>query len=80
VQAARPLVDITAGLPTVSMSARTNIYDPENFGPTVAPNGMGECPQRADGRYHDALVGIAAGSTWTHVYGVELTGVPGGLR
>lgn len=80
VQAARPLVDITSGLPTVAMSARVNIYDTENFGVAVPPNAMGECPQRSDGRYHDALIAVSAASVWTHIYGVELTSIPSGLR
>jgi hypothetical protein len=80
VQSARPLVDLTQGTPTISFAARVSLYDPETFGAAVPPDISGECPQRSDGRYHNAMVGIPAGATWTHIVGVDATFVPGGFR
>lgn len=80
VQSGRPLVDLANGTPTISFAARVNLYDTETFGPAVAPNAMGECPQRSDGRYHNALIKIPAGAIWTHIIGVDTTYIPGGFR
>lgn len=80
VQSARPLVDLSQGVPAVSFAARVNLYDPEVFGPAVAPDISGECPQRSDGRYHNAMVSMPAGAIWTHIVGVDSTFVPAGLR
>jgi hypothetical protein len=80
VQSSRPLVDLDVGVPSIAFAARVNLYDPEVFGAAVAPNAAGECPQRSDGRYHDAEVTIPAGAVWTHIAGVEATFIPGGTR
>ena len=79
-QSARPLVDLTSGTPTVAVSGRVNLYHPEVFGPDVAPDVSGECPQRNDARYHDVLIKIPEGSTWTHIEGVDATFIGGGTR
>jgi hypothetical protein len=79
-QSARPLVDLTNGVPTVAFAARVNLYDPEVFGPAVPPDVSGECPQRSDGRYHNAMVTLPAGAIWTHIGGVDTTFIPGGFR
>lgn len=79
-QSARPLVDLTQGTPTIAFSARVNLYDPVVFGPNVPPDISGECPQRSDGRYHNALVILPAGATWTHIGGVDTTYIESGFR
>lgn len=78
VQSARPLVD--GGALSVAISARVNYYDPEVFGPDVAVNAAGECPQRSDGRYHRARVTVPAGASWAQGFGVDLTAIPAGVR
>ena len=80
VQSARPLVDLSTGTPTIAFAARVDLYDPETFGTAVAPDVSGECPQRSDGRYHNALVQMPLGALWTHIIGVDTTFVPGGFR
>lgn len=80
VQSARPLVDLTEGAPTVAFAARVNLYDTETFGAAVPPDASGECPQRSDGRYHNAMIAIPAGAVWTHIIGADVTFVPGGFR
>lgn len=71
-------VGASSGL-TVSMSARNNYYDGEVFGPEVAPDISGMCPQRSDGRYHRARVTIAPG-IWATMAGVDVVGIKSGLR
>lgn len=79
-QSARPLVDLTSGTPTIAVSGRVNLYDTETFGPDVAPDVSGECPQRNDARYHDVLIKIPAASAWTHIEGADATFIGGGFR
>lgn len=79
VQSGRPLIDNSTGV-TMRISARTNYYDAEVFGPQVAPDVSGECPQRSDGRYHRALLHIQSGTPWTTCFGVDLTATPAGTR
>ena len=80
VQSARPLVEAVSGAPTISFSGRVNLYDREVFGSAVAPDISGECPQRSDARYHNALVAMPAGAVWSHITGVDVTSRPAGLR
>ena len=78
VQSVRPLVD--GGAPTVALSARVNYFDPEVFGPDIALNVAGECPQRSDGRYHRARVTVPAGAIWGKATGVDATAIAAGTR
>jgi len=64
---------------TVAVSARNTYQDVEVLGPAVGINSMGECPQRADGRYHRAVANISGG-LWDYAYGVDATAVRAGLR
>lgn len=76
----RPLIQLTAGTPTIAISGRNNVYDPIVFGAAVPPDSMGTCPQRSDARYHAALLGVSAGAAWSHASGVDLTAQPSGER
>lgn len=78
VQSIRPLVD--GGTPTVSVGTRGTLAEAVAWGPDVAMNAMGECPQRVDGRYIQGRVTIPAGTVWTHARGVDVTATPGGWR
>lgn len=80
VSGARPLVQLNTGAFTIAVSGRNNLYDPITYGPPVAPNSMGECPQRVDARYVSALMGIAAGASWSHASGVDGDAQPSGWR
>ena len=64
---------------TIAVSARTNYQDSETFGPEVAIDSMGECPQRSDGRYHRGRVTIS-GLLWGPAYGIDFQAVRAGLR
>lgn len=78
VSGSRPMVD--GGSPTVSISARQTYQDAEVFGPDIAPNRIGDCPQRSVGRYHRARITVPAGSTWTQALGVDLAAIPAGQQ
>lgn len=78
VSGVRPLVGV--GSATVAVSARQNYFDTEAFGPEIAVNAMGDCPQRSVGRYHRARVTIPAGASWSQAMGVDVTAKPAGLR
>ena len=80
VQSVRPLVDGGSPQPLVSVAGRQNYYDPEVFGPDVAVNIAGDCPQRSSGRYHRARITVPAGNSWGQGFGVEVTAVPAGQR
>ena len=64
---------------TVAMSARNTYQDTETFGPDVAPNIMGDCPQRSDGRYHRGRITVSSG-IWSTLAGLDVGGIPAGLR
>ena len=64
---------------TVAMSARNTYQDVETFGPEVAPDISGDCPQRSDGRYHRGRITVPIGA-WTTMTGLDVSGIPAGLR
>lgn len=80
VSSARPLVQLSSGTPTISIGARNTLYDALVFGPAVPPDVNGECPQRSDNRYHEAVLAMPAGSAWTHMSGIDVTAEPSGER
>jgi hypothetical protein len=73
------LTELSAAVFTVAVSARDNYYDPEIFGPEVSPDVMGNCPQRADGRYHRARITVSSG-VWSTAFGVDAEGIEAGQR
>lgn len=75
VGSARPLVD--GDQPSVSIGVRDRLVDNPVFLPAVSINSLGECPQRANGRYHRARISLAAGANFQHIQGVELMVVGG---
>jgi hypothetical protein len=78
VTGARPIVD--AGTPAVAIGTRERPFDPPSFAPAVPVDGLGNCPQRASGRYHRARLTLPAGTSFTHVAGVEIEAAPEGAR
>lgn len=67
---ARPVVDTTAA--TIQIGTRNRLADSESYGSAVAMDASGSCPVRATGRYMHARLAIPAGTTWTHLQGVEV--------
>lgn len=64
---------------TVAMSARNNYQEAETFGPEQPIDNSGQCSQRSDGRYHRGRVSVPGG-TWTTMAGLDVAGVPAGMR
>jgi hypothetical protein len=80
VQSARPLIELSAGTPTIAFAGQTNLYDPIVYGAATAPDASGECPQRSDARYHTAALSMPAAAVWTHISGADVTFTSAGLR
>ena len=78
IKAARPLVD--GGLPSVALGTRNRLVDSVSFNAPTTMNGLGTCPQRANGRYVRGEITIPAGADWTHLQGLELEATPSGVR
>lgn len=78
VRSVRPIVDSSAALARVGK--RDRLADTRTFGGSSAMNASGRCPVRSRGRYHRFRVTIPAGSTWTHITGVEVEASPVGSR
>lgn len=71
VNSIRPLID--GGTPTLSVWQRQTLIEAQSFGPQVAVNAMGECPQRSEGRYVGAVMRTTDGDVWDHFMGVDVT-------
>jgi hypothetical protein len=66
----RPLVDAISA--TVSIGTRGRVMDAKVWGPPVPINELGECPIRSSARYHTARINVAAGDTWSQLFGVDV--------
>lgn len=75
---ARPLVD--GGTPTVAIGTRELQTSSATYNAGMAMNSLGWCPQRISGRYSRARITLPAGSSFTHISGVELDCAPVGIR
>jgi hypothetical protein len=78
---ARPLVD--GGTPSVAIGTRSTTTGTASFGSAVAMDSRGNCPQRVTGRYTRARITLPAGSSFTHISGLEIPPeamVPAGRR
>lgn len=78
VTGARPLVD--GGVPSVAIGRRETLQQDVTFGAPSALNGLGNCPQRASGRYLRARITIPANTSFTHIQGAECYGGQAGAR
>ena len=78
ISAARPISD--GGTPSVNIGTRNRLIDPVIFNGAIPINDSGTTPQRADGRFIRAQITHAAGDSFTHINGVELTGIATGTR
>jgi len=75
---ARPLVDATNG--SIAISTRERQADSLTLKTAVLMNAMGECPQRVTGRYVKARFTFPAGTSFTHISGVEVDAIKQGIR
>jgi hypothetical protein len=71
VRMARPVTD-GAGA-TVATGYREGQTGAASFGPAVAQNMHGACPQFGSGRYVRFRLGMPAGTVYTHIQGVDTT-------
>ena len=78
VTSVRPMVD--GGSLTARCGVRDRYNDSVSFTPVVAQNTIGECPQRANARYHRARVGVGAAGTWNKAVGVDFSATQDGVR
>ena len=79
VRGVRPLAD--GGTPSVALGYRNKLSDAVQWGPDVAQNDHGACPQRASARYFRARLKIPAGQSWTHLQGIdEIDAAPAGRK
>lgn len=74
----RPLVD--GGAPTVAIGTRELLTSAVTFNAPTAMNSLGSCPQRASGRYTRGRIVMPAGSSFTHIMGIEVDASPAGER
>lgn len=70
VSSVRPLVD--GGTPSVAVATRERQTDAKVYGAPVAMSAIGDCPQRASGRYHTARITMSGGATWQQIFGVDV--------
>lgn len=74
VRAIRPLVEGVAtngaGI-TLQLGTRNTTVEPVTWTGPRSLDGNGVCPVRSNARYHRARIGIAAGTTWSHIRGVD---------
>ena len=79
VRLTRPLNDGNATA-TIAVGHRERQTDPVTWEPPVALNEIGECPQRATGRYIRFRMQMPAGQTFRHLAGLDVQIIPEGSR
>lgn len=75
---AKPIVD--GGVPSIQVGTRSRLIDSITWSNAVAINALGDCPVRATGRYVRGRITLPAGSTFTHIQGLDVSAIPSGLR
>jgi hypothetical protein len=78
VRLTRPLND--GGISTIAVGHRERLTDPVIWEAPVNINQLGECPQRATGRYLRFRMTLPAGQAWTHAQGIDMQIIPEGQR
>jgi hypothetical protein len=69
VRTARPITDGTGA--TIAVACRDALNGTASYGPDVAQNAHGACPQFSSGRYVRFRLGMAAGVDYTHIQGLD---------
>ena len=64
----------------MAVGSRERTMDAVGFGAAVTSDGLGNCPQRASGRYLRARLTLPAGASFTHISGIDVDAVPEGAR
>jgi hypothetical protein len=74
----RPLND--GGISTIAVGHRERLTDPVIWEAPVSINAIGECPQRATGRYLRFRMTMPAGQSFSHLQGIDMAIIPEGQR
>lgn len=74
----RPLVD--GGTVTCQIGGRDLLAAANSFDTAAPLDAIGECSVRNNNRYHRVRTSIAAGGTWEHAQGVDVTASPSGRK
>lgn len=69
IRCVRPACD--GGTPTVTLGTRNRLIDSVTYGSAVTVDTDGRCWVDADARYIRGQIDIPAGSTWTHIQGLD---------
>jgi hypothetical protein len=78
IKSAKPIVD--GGIPSVAIATRNRIMDSFTYNTPTVVNANGDCPQRSTGRFVRAQITLPAGSTFTHISGVDIAFNAAGTR
>ena len=73
----RPFID--GGTITASVASRIKVQDTASFGSAASINTSGLCTLLSEGRHHRVRCSVAAGGTWTHAQGVEISAIGTGV-
>lgn len=77
IHGARPMVD--GGVASVATACRDLPTGPVSYQVSVPVNVLGDCPQRASGRYARFRLTMPGASSFTHLQGIEVRATPGGV-
>lgn len=72
--------EIDGGTLTAAVQTRNRLNDAQTTSAYSSQNTVGFVPVRNNARYMQALVKVAAGSTWTHAEGINVTTKQAGVR
>ena len=78
VRLTRPLND--GGISTIAVGHRERLTDPVIWEAPVNINQIGECPQRATGRYLRFRMQMPSGQVFNHLQGIDMKLIPEGQR
>jgi hypothetical protein len=78
VRMTRPLLD--GGVATVAVGHRERLVDPVTWEPAVAVDTLGNCPQRATGRYVRFRLQMPKAQPFRHLQGIEAEILPEGSK
>ena len=73
----RPFIE--GGTITASVASRIKVQDTASFGSAASINTSGLCTLLSEGRHHRVRCSVAAGGTWTHAQGVEISAIGTGV-
>ena len=79
IRSVRPMIEGECSI-DVTIATKNRLNDDLVYGSPSPQNAIGECPQRANGRYVRAKTVIAAGGSWTKAVGLDFDATAEGIR